>query len=103
MNIYDANYWETLRKNQGTDPQRVSRSRFWEMLEVLPPENWRREQNFEHFMVCEAQTANLYTWLVRVGREEDAEYWEMIAPSDFRASELLARIETATRKEGETE
>jgi hypothetical protein len=94
--MYDAAYWQALRDNEGDTPHRADESRFWEMLEVLPPANWHRGQHFECFMVPECQTANLYTWLVRLGKH-DPEFWEMIAPGDFMPGHLLARIETAKR------
>lgn len=90
---YDPTYYENLRANRGDIPHRVDEARFWEMLEVLPPEDWTRGDNFECFRVMEAQTADLYTWLVRLGDE----YWEMIAPRSMAPYELGARIETARR------
>lgn len=92
---YDSTYYENLRANRGDIPHRVDEARFWEMLEVLPPEDWTRGDNFECFRVMEAQTADLYTWLVRLGDE----YWEMIAPRSMAPHELGARIETARRLE----
>lgn len=92
---YDPTYYENLRANRGDIPHRVDEARFWEMLEVLPPEDWTRGDNFECFRVMEAQTADLYTWLVRLGNE----YWEMIAPRSMAPYELGARIETARRLE----
>ena len=54
---------------------------------------------FECFRVMEAQTADLYTWLVALGRPGDdgTEYWEMIAPRSMTPAGLAARIETARR------
>ena len=92
---YDPTYYENLRANRGDIPHRVDEARFWEMLCVLPPEDWTRGDNFECFRVMEAQTADLYTWLVRLGDE----YWEMIAPRSMAPYELGARIETARRLE----
>ena len=97
--LYDAAYWETLRANRGDIPHQVSEARFWEMLEVLPPEDWTRGDNFECFRVIEAQTADLYTWMVALGRagRAGAEYWEMIAPRSMTPAGLAARIERARR------
>ena len=100
---YDPVYWENLRANDGDIPQRIDRARFWDLLEVLMPADWRREPQFECFRVIECQTADLYTWCVRLGREdsEECEYWMMIAPRRFSPSQLLARIETAQRLEAD--
>ena len=97
MSTYDAAYWEALRANRGDTPQQVNEARFWEMLEVLPPEDWTRGDNFECFRVCECQTADLYTWMVALGRagHDGAQYWETIAPRTSTPADLLARIERA--------
>ena len=97
--LYDAAYWEALRANRGDTPRQVSEARFWEMLEVLPPEDWIRGERFECFRVIEAQTADLYTWMVALGGagHDGAEYWEMIAPRSMTPAGLAARIETARR------
>lgn len=101
--LYDAAYWETLRANRGDVPKRVTQSRFWEMLEVLPPADWTRDGDVECFRVIEAQTDDLYTWMVAIRRPnaKAAEYWEMIAPRSMRHDirGLIARIETARRLE----
>ena len=99
MQIYNPSYWEALRANRGDIPCQVSDARYWEMLEVLPPEDWTRGENFESFRVMECQTDDLYTWLVALGRpgDDDTEYWEMIAPRSMTPQGLVARIETARR------
>lgn len=101
MTEYDPVYWDNLRANDGDTPHRVDEQRFWEMLEVLPPDDWTRGDTFECFRVIEAQTANLYTWLVRLGAHDDdgAEFWEMIAPRSMTPQGLLSRIQTAIRLE----
>lgn len=97
--LYDAAYWEALRYNRGSVPQRVDEARWWDMLEVMYPRNWRRAQDesFELFAVDEPQTGDLYTWLVRIGEHGDraVEYWEMIAPDRSTSEGLLARIAKA--------
>jgi hypothetical protein len=98
MTTYDPAYWAALRANDGDTPARVSEQRFWDMLEVLPPADWTHGKAFECFRVIEAQTADLYTWLVRIGKlDEGAEFWEMIAPRSMTPAGLLSRIETAQR------
>lgn len=95
---YDPAYWDALRANRGDTPRRVDEQRFWDMLEVLPPADWTHGTHFECFRVDEAQTADLYTWMVRIGKlDEDPEFWEMIAPRSMRQDPrgLIARIETA--------
>lgn len=99
MSDYDPAYWEALRANDGDTPHRVDSERFWDMLGVLFPEDWTRGDTFECFRVPECQTADLYTWLVRLGAHDDAgaEYWEMIAPRSMTPQGLFSRIQTAIR------
>lgn len=99
MSTYDAAYWAALLANRGDTPRQVPEARFWEMLEVLPPEDWTRGDNFECFRVMEAQTADLYTWLFCIGRPglNGTVYWEMIAPRSMTPQGLLSRIATAQR------
>ena len=96
---YDDAYWEALRYNRGSVPKRVDEARWWDMLEVMYPRNWRRAQDetFELFAVDEPQTGDLYTWLVRIGEHgaRDVEYWEMIAPDRSTNAGLLERIAKA--------
>ena len=97
--LYDDAYWEALRYNRGSVPQRVDEARWWDMLEVMYPRNWRHndDDTFECFAVDEPQTGDLYTWLVRIGKHGDraVEYWEMIAPDRSTNADLLARIAKA--------
>jgi len=93
--LYDPVYWENLRRNDGDTPHRVDDARWWEMLEVLPPADWHRGRAFECFRVDEAQCADLYTWLVRIGPQDGCEFWEMIAPRTIPHGGLLLRIQQA--------
>lgn len=50
-----------------TAPAPITRERFTEMLEVLPPSRWNRGDYVEFFHVCERLTDNLVSWFGRVG------------------------------------
>ena len=97
--LYDAAYWEALRYNRGSVPQRVDEARWWDMIGVMYPRNWRHsmDDTFEVFALNEMQTADLYTWFVRIGKSgtPTVEYWEMIAPDRSTDKGLLARIAKA--------
>lgn len=97
MSTYDPIYWDNLRANDGDTPHRIDEARYWEMLEVLPPADWKRYDTFECFRIIEAQTADLYTWIVALGRvgAEGTEYWEMIAPRSITPEGLVLRIQGA--------
>ena len=81
-------YYEKLMANNGSDPVEIEESRFWEMLEVLPPCKWTRLRGSESFFISEAETMNLHTWLARIG----GKYYELVAPSSLTHDEVLARI-----------
>jgi hypothetical protein len=88
--------FELMRKNNGEPPREIDAERYDYLLCVLPPARWTRGNgDFSCFMVDECQTADLYTWCVR----EEGRHWEMIAPMNSTPAELLAKIETAKRKE----
>lgn len=95
---YDRNYWDNLRKNNGEPAHEVTEQRFMEMLEVLPPGNWTRREDSESFMVIECQTANLYTWLARLGDR----YFEMIAPGDCKHADIMRSVGIFIANQGET-
>jgi hypothetical protein len=101
MSDYDPAYWDALRANRGSTPKRVDEERWWDMLEVMYPRNWRcpASDEFECFAVDEPQTADLYTWLVRIGKHDtpSVEYWEMIAPDESTNADLLAGLDAARR------
>jgi hypothetical protein len=81
-------YFEQLRANNGSAPERVDQSRFWDMLEVLPPCKWTRLRGSESFYISEAETTNLHTWMVRIGQD----HFEMVAPNSLTHEEVLARV-----------
>jgi len=87
------NRYELMRKNNGEPAKQINSDQFEFLLCVLPPANWTHSDNIESFMVDECQTANLYTWVVRV----NSEYWEMIAPKNSTVKDLLEKIEAATQ------
>lgn len=90
--------YQTMRQNNGEPARPVTRERFFDMLEVLPPGNWTRRMDSESFMVIECETANLYTWMVRVGAGDSATYWEMIAPNDATHHDLLRHVAMRAEK-----
>ena len=96
---YNDAYWQALRYHRGSVPKRVDETRWWEMLGVMYPRNWRynADDTFEVFAVDEMQTEDLYTWFVRIGKSDTptVEYWEVIAPDRSTNKGLLARIARA--------
>ena len=54
-------------------PERITRERFHEMLEVLPPEDWQRRGSIETFKLCERTCGNITAIFCRIGDS----YWEL--------------------------
>lgn len=95
---YDPAYWQALRYHRGDVPKRVDEARWWDMIGVMYPRNWKHYgDDIEVFALNEMQTADLYTWFVRIGKSgtPTVEYWEMIAPDRSTDKGLLARIAKA--------
>jgi hypothetical protein len=69
-----------------TAPQEISRDRFDEMLNVLPPMNWHREHNAESFMICEATSLDLHSIFCRIGNR----YFEMTNRRSLTHQEIIA-------------
>lgn len=63
-----------------TKPERISRERYWEMLEVLPPCRW----GGGFFHVSERITGSLVSWFL----EADGKYWEFTNLDYIKQSEL---------------
>lgn len=55
-------------------PKEITKERFWEKLEVLPPVDWQRRGSHESFKIMERLCGNLTTICVRVGDR----YFELV-------------------------
>ena len=62
MKLHD----EAMRKIYCTGPKEISKERWWELLEVLPPERWERIGDAEIFMMPECIASTIYTFGVRI-------------------------------------
>lgn len=59
---------EAARRRYCSGPERVTRERWWELFEVLPPERWETcPQDCEVFMMPECISGRIYTFGVRMG------------------------------------
>jgi|688.fasta_scaffold165800_5 hypothetical protein len=72
-------------------PQRVTRERWWELLEVLFPARWENTPEGEIFMVPECITSCLYTFGVRIGED----YFSITEDCDIEAAKLIAMCKEA--------
>lgn len=85
--------YEAMRINRGEPPKEITRQRFWELLEVLPPADWMQDGSTESFRVIECQTDDLYTWCARVGDR----YFEMIAPKKTTHAQIIKLVMEAAK------
>lgn len=67
-------------------PQRVTKERWWDMLEVLFPARWEQLGDCEVFMMPECITSTLYTFGVRIGQE----YFSINEDRSIKAKSLIA-------------
>ena len=71
-----------------TAPRRITKERFWDMLEILPPCRWHTVTGFEVFHVSERLTGDLVSWFA----ERDGKYWEFTnraSLTDAQLSDIL--------------
>jgi hypothetical protein len=76
-----------------TAPALVTRERFIEMLEVLPPEDWARKEGSESFKLCEYQTGNITRIFARIGKK----YYEFMDDARLSHESILEKIEATSR------
>lgn len=73
------------RQRHCKGPERVSRERWWELLEVMPPARWRLLPGGEIFMVPEPIASDLYRFGVRIGEE----YFSIVEDCNIEDSRLI--------------
>jgi hypothetical protein len=66
-------------------PSRVTKERWWELLEVLFPARWEHFEGSEIFMMPECITSSLYTFGVRIGED----YFSINEDQDIPAKRLV--------------
>jgi hypothetical protein len=80
----------------GTPPQRVTKERFWFLLECLPPLKWVRERGAESFAILEPDIANLHTHCVRIGER----YYEFLCPISTTHRDLVEIVKPSHYAQG---
>jgi hypothetical protein len=69
-------------------PKPCSEERFMDMLEVLPPQDWRTTPDSESFKLQERTTGNITLIMVRIG---DA-YWEMEDMVNLTHNDICGKV-----------
>lgn len=68
--------------------KQISADEFLEQLDMLPPVNWDRGYSSESFMCMSPITDNLYSHYYRIGRGDDAEYFEVVGSHKLTQSDM---------------
>ncbi|MDR2882087.1 MAG: DUF1419 domain-containing protein [Azoarcus sp.] len=71
-----------------TDPEEITEERYWEMLEVLPPLNWRGTAGYESFMLSEFWCGDITTIYANRG----SRYFTFKDVSTLSHKEIMARL-----------
>ena len=77
---------DLARQRYCKGPSRVTKERWWELLEVLYPERWEHLEGAEIFMMPECLTGNLYLFGVRIGED----YFSVNEDCNIPAERLVA-------------
>lgn len=72
-------------------PEEITAERWLELLEVLPPMNWRNRSAAETFMLCEFDTDDITCCCIRIGDR----YWACHQPASTTHDELVALVRAA--------
>lgn len=73
-------------------PALITRDRFMDMLEVLPPEGWARREGSESFKLCEYQSGNITSIFARIGKH----YYEFMDDASLSHESILEKIAAAS-------
>lgn len=79
---------DTFHNTLKTKPKRISKQRFWDALEVLPPCRWHNCGGFEVFHVSERLTGDLVAWYAHRGDR----YWEFTEQAGISDDKLTALL-----------
>jgi len=79
--------YEDSRK---TEPEEITRARWHDMLEILPPSRWHDVGAWNVFHICERISGNLVSWFARKG---DAAHVAWTDDANMTDTEILAKLE----------
>ena len=74
-------------------PQKIEAQEFKDHFNALVPVAWDKSEYTEIFRTSEAYTSNIYAFYVRLGKGEEAKYFEVNAQSSTPKSEILGFCE----------
>ena len=74
-----------------TLPEKITKERFWDMLEILPPCKWKTVRCVEMFHISERITGNLVDWFVQTCDD----YYSFTDRDSLSVDDLIKKIEVA--------
>lgn len=87
--------WEVMgqrrRAHYTQGPAEITKERWWYLLEVLPPMNWRNRGHTESFMLSEFDTDDITCCCVRIGTR----YWSCHQPDSTTHDQLVQLVRAA--------
>lgn len=79
-------------------PQQITRERWWQMLEMLFPDDWHHGFGSESFKLSERLAGNVAQIFCRIGSTEDtSSYWEMADLVTLRHADIVALVQAAIK------
>jgi hypothetical protein len=88
LKLQDAAY----RKQYCKGVSEISRSRYWELLEVLFPADWRVSKRFESFRVPECIAGDLYTWCAKLKINGKDRYFTCVESSAMTQPDFYEKV-----------
>lgn len=82
-------------KNLITGWTEITEERYWEMLEILPPMNWRNlTAGINIFCISEALTGSLHAHFLKLSNKGEVKYYEATKDRFTKNEDLLKEIYT---------
>jgi hypothetical protein len=88
MALQDAAY----RKQYCKGISEISKSRYWELLELLFPADWRVSKRFESFRVPECIAGDLYTWCAKLKINGKDRYFTCVESSTMTQPDFYEKV-----------
>jgi len=85
---FDASRGTALAARFLRPPVEINEERWFDMLEVLPPEDWHRGAGSESFKMCERTDGEWTGCFVRIG----VRYWELTRKASTPHAELVDMV-----------
>lgn len=89
--------YDTIRRECGSPAIEIDQPRFWELLEVMWPRGWYRDDPALEFFavdepVCGSEAGTIYRYAVRIRTAKADRFFEFHAPDNATPAEILSRV-----------